>query len=82
MCRAWTPQIRRLWQRVARDCRWKHPKAPAVRKLWKEGATEAVLEFLGDVRVGCWQAVRVRAPAEAKGEGTGSEGEEGGPGPP
>ena len=35
--RAWAPQIRRLWQRVARDFRWKHPIAPAVRKLWKDG---------------------------------------------
>ena len=50
------PQIRRLWRQVAKDCRWEHPKAPAVRKLWNEGAAEAVLEFLGNVRVrGRWQ---------------------------
>ena len=48
-CRAWAPQIRRLWQRVAKNCKWRHPRAPAVRKLWKEGATEAVLEFPRDV---------------------------------
>lgn len=58
---------------MARDCRWRHPKAPAVRKLWKGSATEAVLEFLIDTRVGCWQTTRVRALTEA--EGAGSEGE-------
>ena len=67
---------------MAKDCRWKHPKAPAVRRLWKEeDATVAVLEFLGEVRAGCWQGGRVRAPAEAEGEGLVSEGDEGGPGP-
>ena len=53
-----------------------------MRMLWKEDATEAVLEFLGEVRAECWQAARARTPAEAEGEGAGSEGEEGGPGPP
>ena len=57
-------------------------QTPAVRKLWKGRATKAVLEFLGDVRVGYWQAARGRAPVEAEDEGTESEGEEGGPGPP
>ena len=62
---------------------WKHPKAPTVRKLWKEGATEAVLEFLGDVRVGCWSSAGVvRTPREGEGGGEESECEEGGPGPP
>ena len=59
---------------MAKDCKWRHPKAPAVRKLWKEGATEAVLEFLRDVRAGCWQTAKARTPAGA--EGAGSEGEE------
>ena len=27
------PQICRLWKRVGGDCRWKHPKEPAVGKL-------------------------------------------------
>ena len=67
---------------MAKDCRWKHPKAPAVRKLWKERATEAFHEFLEDVRAGFWQGTRVRAPAEAEGEGGVSEGDEGSPGPP
>ena len=36
-CKARAPQIRRLWQRIGKDCRWNCPKAPAVRELWKEG---------------------------------------------
>ena len=28
-CKVWAPQIRRLWERVAKDCGWRHPKAPA-----------------------------------------------------
>ena len=71
-CKAWAPQIRRLWKRVGKDCGWKHPKAPAVRKLWKEGATEAILEFLVDVRAGCWSSAgagAVRTPGEAEGGG-------------
>ena len=32
-CQAWPPEIQRLWRRVAKDCGWRHPKAPAVRKL-------------------------------------------------
>ena len=49
-CRAWAPQIRRLWRRIGRDCRWEHRRAPSVRRLWREEATEAVLEYLGDTR--------------------------------
>ena len=78
---AWRPQIRRLWRRVGKDCGWKRPRAPAVRKLWREEATEAVLEFLRDTRVGCWTASRgAGRPAEEADQGDG--GEEGGPGPP
>ena len=66
-----------------KNCEWKHPKAPAARKLWGEGATEAVLELLGDTRVGCWSSAGVAmSPRGAEGEGEVSEGEEGGPGPP
>ena len=67
---------------MGKDCGWKHPKAPAVRKLWKEGATEAVLGFLEDTQVGCWRPAGVaRLPREAEGGGV-SEGEESGLGPP
>ena len=80
-CEAWRPQIRRLWKRVGKDCGWEHPRAPAVRKLWREEATEAVLEFLRDTRVGCWTASRgAERLAEEADQGNG--GEEGGPGPP
>ena len=83
-CQAWTVKIRRLWKRVVRDGGRKHPRAPAVRKLWREGATRAVLEFLEDTSVGRWlSAGGTRAPrVEEAGEGEASEGEEGGPGPP
>ena len=29
-CKAWAPQIRRLWERIGRDCKWEHPRAPSV----------------------------------------------------
>ena len=69
--RAFTPQIRRLWARIVKDCRWEHPKAPSVRKLWKEGATEAVLELLGDMPVGSWASSgsRARLGGEEQGDG-------------
>ena len=51
-CRARAPQIRRLWGRIGKDCHWERPRAPPVSWLWKEGATEAVLEFLEDTPVG------------------------------
>ena len=65
-------------------CRWEHPKAPAVRKLWGEGAAETVLEVLEDTSVGRrLSAGVVRAPrVEEAGEGEVSEGEDGGPGLP
>ena len=85
-CRAWAPQIGKLWRRVGKDCGWEHPRAPALRWLWKRDATGAVLEFLESTRVGCRasaEAARARAD-EDRDEGFvwGSEGEEGGPGPP
>ena len=65
-CRAWAPQIQRPWERVGKDYRWERPRAPAVRNLWKEGATEAVLKYSADTRVGCWSLPRARrAPREA-----------------
>ena len=53
-----------------------------MRKLWRKGAIEAVLEVLGEVRAESWLASGVRAPEEAEGHGEVLEGEEGGPGPP
>ena len=49
-CRRWTPEIRRLWQSIEREC---GPRAPSVRFLFRDpGATAAVLDFLRDTRVG------------------------------
>ena len=69
---------------MGKDCGRKHPRAPAIRKLWREGATGAVLEFLEDIAVGRRLSARgVRAPrAEEAGEGEVTEGEESCPGPP
>ena len=39
-------RFRRLWRRVGKDHRWKHPRVPVVQKLWREEAAEVVLEFL------------------------------------
>ena len=80
-CRAWTAQRHRLWRRVGKDCGWEHPRAPAVRKLWDERATEAVLEFLEDTRVGCRTAAST-ARRQSEDVGQSGEGEEGSPEPP
>ena len=50
-CRAGAPQIRELWQRIEKDCGWEHPRAPALRWLWKDDAVGAVVDFL-KTRVG------------------------------
>ena len=47
-----SPQIRKLWKRTGEDCHWEHPRAPSVRRLWKDKATEAVLKYLEDTRWG------------------------------
>ena len=58
-CRAWAPQIERLWKMVGKAYGWKHPRARAIRWLWGEKATEAMLLFLKDTRVGCITARRI-----------------------
>ena len=45
-CRAWAPQIRKLWKRVGKDCGREHPRAPALRRLWKDDAVGVVVDFL------------------------------------
>src|SRR6266705_6546840 len=84
-CKAWAPQIRKLWRRVGKDCHWEHPRTPAMKWLWSEKATGAVLAFLEDTQVGCRvSSERARAMVDEPRdeEGSESEGEEGGPGPP
>ena len=34
-CRRWTPEIKRMWQRVEKDCEWKSPRAPSVSLLFR-----------------------------------------------
>ena len=80
-CRAWLPQIRKLWKDIGKAHRWKHLRAPSGKWLWKEESTEAVLACPGSTRVGCISAGR-RPPGDVDADGAGDGGEEGGPGPP
>ena len=80
-CKAWVPQIKRLWRRVGKGCEWESPRAPAVRLLWDAMAVDAVVEFLESTRVGCSTMVRMLGLREVEGLASGYEGEEGGPGP-
>lgn len=80
-CKAWYLQQQRLWRRIGKDCGWQHPKALAVRKLWKEKATEAVLEFLRDTWVGCWSSGG-RGPRRERERGGKRARQEEGLGPP
>ena len=76
-CRAWPPQVRRLWKDIGKACRWKHPRAPSVKWLWKKKATEAVLVFLRDTRVGCISTGREPPEKKRGGEGGGHRGKGG-----
>ena len=79
--RPWAPQIRRLWERVSKYCEWGQERAPAVRLLWDVRPVDAVVEFLKSTMVGCRTATSVPGPWEVKGQASGDEDEEGGPGP-
>ena len=80
-CRAWRPQIARLWKDIGKAHGWKHPRAPSPKWLWKEMPTETVLEFLRDTRLG-YISTRRKLPEEGEGgyeeAGAGDEGGEGG----
>ena len=52
---------------IGKACGWNHPRAPSVKHLWKDKATEAVLDSLRDT-AGCMVNVR-RLPREEGGEG-------------
>ena len=75
------PQARKVWKAIEKACGWKHPKAPSVKHLWEDKATEAVLDLLRDTRVGCMVNVG-RLPGEEGGEEGGGLSEEDGPGSP
>ena len=49
-CRRWTPEIKRLWQKVRAETG--EGGAPTVRKLFREKNTKAILEFLEGTKVG------------------------------
>ena len=81
-CQAWLQQIRWFWKDRGKAFGWKHPRAPSVKWLWKEKATEAVLGYLTDTRVGRISTRRKPPEEECDGGGSGGEREEGGPGAP
>ena len=56
---------------IGKACGWKHPRAPSVKWLWKEKATEAALGFPRGTRVGCMATARNPGPPEEK-EGGGN----------
>ena len=90
------PEIRQLWQKVERDCKWRTRRAPSVRLLFRdERAIPAILEFPEKTRVGKMSGLALSRVEESEsglneiemwldedGEELGSEGDEGGPGPP
>ena len=73
-----------MWKAIGKARGWKHPKAPAIKWLWRKKSPEAVLEILRDTRIGCISTRRVLLEERLGDEmaGSGDEGEEGGPGPP
>ena len=81
-CRAWCPQISRLWRDIGKADGWKRPRAPSVKWLWKERSTEAVLVISGNTRVGCISTRREPQEEECDREGSGGGGRTGGAGPP
>ena len=68
-----------MWKKIGEECRWKHPRAPSIKHLWKDKATDAGLEFLRDTRMRYLVTARRLSREE---EGEGEENEEDGPGPP
>ena len=83
-----------MWERVEKDCGWETRRAPSVRLLFgDERATPALLEFLGDTRVGqmpglaLFGAERVEERLDEvelwpQAGGDRKPGEDDGPGPP
>ena len=79
------PQIKELWQRVGKDCGWEHPRAPALRWLWKDDAVGAVVESLESTKVGSRasaELARARVDEGRDGEEVLGQESEDGPGPP
>ena len=52
-CSAWAPRSGCFGKGSERSAHWEHSRAPALRWLWREAATGAVLDFLESTRVGC-----------------------------
>ena len=71
---------------MGKDCGREHPRAPALRWLWKDDAAGAIVDFLSSTRVGCRASAkmaRFRVYEDREGKGAlGQDSEEGRPGPP
>ena len=75
VCRAWLPQTRGMRRTIGKANRWLHPRAPAIKWLWKEKSTEVVLGVLRDTRIGCISTRRVLPGGRLGDEMSGSGGE-------
>ena len=98
VCRRWTPEIRKLWQRVRLETGW--GGVPSIRKLFgDERNVKAILEFLERTKVGKMpsrillaggpdleeeelDSVSLQVSEEDVETEVSSSGDEGGPGPP
>ena len=78
-CEEWKPQGKEMWSRVRRPCGCKHHREPAIRALFDERATRAVLTFLRETKVGIFVST---APRPARRGGGGGRDGGGGGGPP
>lgn len=55
-----------MWEEIGKACRWKYPRAPSARTIFEdERATEGILAFLWDTKVGCM--VSIVAPRRRSG---------------
>ena len=97
-CRRWTPEIRRLWQKVRVEMGW--GGGPSIRKLFgDERNVKAILEFLEGTKVGKMpgrvllaggpdleeeelEGFSLQVLEEEVQTNVSSSGDEGGPGPP
>lgn len=54
-----------MWKEIGKKCGWKHPRDSSVRAMFEdERATEEILVFLRDTKVGCM--VSITPPEERR----------------
>ena len=73
-CRAFRPQIVKMWKEVGKALGWKKRRRKRVSDLfYREEATEAVLEFLRTTGVGKYPPESDECEEEGSGDESGSE---------